>query len=186
MAQVMLTAIENGKYYLIPNLLRLNSQGKNYLETNYFAENEREDLIFKMIDINRKDIVEFIISKDAHALTQTNQQGSNLLMYAINKDDKEIVELLLNKIPEANLGEVLTCVDRYYHRNALMIALFNNNEEMAKLIMSKIPEAKLEEALTCVDEGGRNALMLAVDQGDEQIAQILKSKYEALNLTPTP
>jgi hypothetical protein len=184
MAQVMLTAIENGKYYLIPNLLRLNSQGKNYLETNYFAENEREDLIFKMIDINRKDIVEFIISKDAHALTQTNQQGSNLLMYAINKDDKEIVELLLNKIPEANLGEVLTCVDRYYHRNALMIALFNNNEEMAKLIMSKIPEAKLEEALTRVDTNDRNALMIALFKvkNDKEIVELLLNKIPEANL----
>ena len=184
MAQVMLTAIENGKYYLIPNLLRLNSQGKNYLETNYFAENEREDLIFKMIDINRKDIVEFIISKDAHALTQTNQQGSNLLMYAINKDDKEIVELLLNKIPEANLGEVLTCVDRYCHRNALMIALFNNNEEMAKLIMSKIPEAKLEEALTRVDTNDRNALMIALFKvtNDKEIVELLLNKIPEAKL----
>jgi hypothetical protein len=184
MAQVMLTAIENGKYYLIPNLLRLNSQGKNYLETNYFAKNEREDLIFKMIDINRKDIVEFIISKDAHALTQTNQQGSNLLMYAINKDDKEIVELLLNKIPEANLGEVLTCVDRYCHRNALMIALFNNNEEMAKLIMSKIPEAKLEEALTRVDTNDRNALMIALFKvkNDKEIVELLLNKIPEAKL----
>ena len=175
-AQVMLTAVENGKDYLIPNLLRLNSEGKNYLETNYFAK-DPEDLICKMIKINREELVEFLLSKVPESqlgevLTLSDKDGHNALMIAACRDKKDIAEFLLSKVPESQLGEVLTKIDQY-GRNALMIAAYMDNKDIAELILSKVPESQLGEVLTLSDQDGHNALMLAIKKGSEKVVELL-------------
>jgi ankyrin repeat protein len=57
-------------------------------------------------------------------------------MHALDKDNKELAKLILSKIPEDKLGEVLTQLD-HLGRNALMIALNNNNKELAELIQER-------------------------------------------------
>ena len=178
-AQVMLTAVENGKDYLIPNLLRLNSEGKNYLETNYFAK-DPEDLICKMIKINREELVELILSKVPESqlgevLTLSDQYGHNALMLAAHSGNKELAELILSKVPESQLEEVLTKTDKY-ERNALMIAAYRDNKDIAELILSKVPESQLGEVLTLSDKDGHNALMLAAHSGNKDIAELILSK----------
>jgi hypothetical protein len=135
-AQVMLTAVENKKGYLIPNILRLNSQGKNYLETNY--------LLITAVDNRNEELAELILDKIAknklgEVLTQVDDKGRNALMIALYKKNKELAELILSKIPDDKLGEVLTQVDDK-GRNALMIAKYKRNKELVELILEKYEE----------------------------------------------
>ena len=168
-AQVMLTAVENNKGYLIPNLLRLNSQGKNYLETNYLAENEGSNLMFKMTDINRADVVGLIIDKDPNVLMQTNVNGRNALMVAAYHGKEEFAKFTIDKIPEDNLGVVLTQVDSF-KCNLLLIAIDRGSEELGNRIIDKIPKDKLGKVLTQVDYWGYNALMVASHENYEELA----------------
>jgi phage shock protein A len=184
MAQVMLTAVENEKGYLIPNLLRLNNQGKNYLKTNYLAENEGGNLISKMIEINREDVVGLVIDHDLNVLMQVDEfdkHKRNVLMIAIDKLNEGLAKLIMHKIPEDKLEEVLTQVDEY-KRNAPMHAAYAGSEGLAKLIMDKIPEGKLEEVLTQVDWNGHNTLMIAIDKGSEGLAKFIIDKIPEDNL----
>ena len=89
---------------------------------------------------------------------------------ALYEDNKELAELILSKIPEDKLGEVLTQVDDE-EMNALMIALNNDifDGELVELIMDKIPENKLEEVLAQVDD-------------NEITAMIRKRKHQATGL----
>jgi ankyrin repeat protein len=183
-AQVMLTAVENEKGYLIPNLLRLNSQGRNYLETNYLAENEGVDLMLQMININREDVARLLINKTPkdkleEALTQVDDLGRNAVILALDNNNTELVKLIMDKIPKNKLGEALTQVD-YFGRNALMLALDNNNTELVKLIMDEIPKNKLGEVLTQVDNDGRNALTLALNNNNKELAELIKERHRAI------
>ncbi|MBU6196231.1 MAG: hypothetical protein KGO93_01530 [Cyanobacteria bacterium REEB446] len=63
MAQVMLAAVENNRGYLIPNLLRLNSEGKNYLETNYLAEDEVALVKHLIIRCDTNDVLKVLFDK---------------------------------------------------------------------------------------------------------------------------
>jgi hypothetical protein len=171
-AQVMLTAVEHEKGYLIPNILRLNSQGKNYLETNY--------LLITAVDDGNEELAELILDKIAknklgEVLTQVDDEGRNALMIALDWDDTKLAKLILDKIPENKLGEVLTQVD-HLGRNALMLALYRNDPELVKLILNKIPEDKLGEVLTQVDCFGRKALMLALKWENEELAELILNK----------
>ncbi|MFZ4084387.1 MAG: hypothetical protein ACOYK1_02440 [Vampirovibrionia bacterium] len=174
-AQVMLTAVENNKGYLIPNLLRLNSQGKNYLKTHYLAENEGKDLMRKMININRQDVVEFIINKNVNMLTQTDKSENNTLMTIIYECKEELANRIIDKIPEDKLEEVLTQVNTS-KRNTLMIALYRDYEELANRTIDKIPKDKLGEVLAQVDSTQRNALMIALRNGHEGLANRIIDK----------
>ena len=174
-AQVMLTAVENEKGYLIPNLLRLNNQGKNYLETNYLAENEGADFMFNMIDIDREDLVGLVIDKDPNVLMQFNARGNNAWIHAALHDKERVAKLIIDKTPEGKLGEVLTQVD-VNGRNVLMIAASKINEGFAKLIIDKIPEDKLEEVLMQVDPHGCNVLMYAASDSNEGFAKLIMDK----------
>ncbi|NBV99901.1 MAG: hypothetical protein EBR67_10445, partial [Proteobacteria bacterium] len=137
MAQVMLAAVESDKGYLIPNLLRLNSEGKNYLETNYLAEDEVA-LLKHLIRCDTNDVLKVLFDKIPKAkleevLTCVDQYGRNALMLAIERGNQETVELVISEIPEAKLEEALTCVDQY-GSNALMLAIERGNQETVELV----------------------------------------------------
>jgi hypothetical protein len=57
-------------------------------------------------------------------------------MLAIERGNKETVELVMSKIPEVKLEEALTCVDRC-GRNALMLAVDQGDEQIAQILKSK-------------------------------------------------
>ena len=159
--------IENKRLELAV-LNKFNNQGKNYLKTNYLAENEGGNLISKMIEINREDVVGLVIDHDLNVLMQVDEfdkHKRNVLMIAIDKLNEGLAKLIMHKIPEDTLGKVLTQVDKLSKKNALMMALYKGDEELAKLIIDKTPKGKLEEVLTQVDMDGNNALMIASGRG---------------------
>ena len=194
MAQVMLTAVESGKDYLIPNLLRLNSEGKNYLETNYLAENEVDLINHLILEYNTDDTLKAFFdklpedklpeAKLGEALTRfVDDTGRNALMFAVNINNKETAEFIMSRLPKASLQQELTRVVDKAGRNALMIAVSTKDKEIVELIMSKLPEAKLEEELIrVVDKAGQNALMIAVSTKDKEIVELIMNNIPEAKL----
>ncbi len=172
MAQVMLAAVQEGKGYLLPNLLRLNSEGKNYLKSSYI-----EDGLMFAVHRDNKVLAKFIVEnlpadELVRSLSETNSIKWNPLMNAIILKCSELPKLIIEKCPKDDLVNLLTQVDKDQN-NALMLAVIYSGSVALELIMQKCPKDKLVNLLTETNNSGRSAFVSAFGTYAQRMAELI-------------
>ena len=118
-------------------------------------------------NLGNKDLIKFLLSKDAN-INDKNNKGLSALILASEKDYKEIVELLLEKGANVNDKD-----DNNW--TALIFAVTNKNLEVVKLLLEKGANVNYKE------DNGWTALMRAAQDGYKEIVELLLEKGANIN-----
>ncbi|XP_046585282.1 putative ankyrin repeat protein RF_0381 [Haliotis rubra] len=132
------------------NLSVVDDQGRNILHAACLGDNE--------------DIVKDLLSRGIADIDSRDDRGKTPAMYATEKGNKKVVDLLVSK------GCNLSVVDNL-GGNILHVACLGDNEDIVKDLLSR-GIADIDSR----DDRGRTPVMYAAEKGNKKVVDLLVSK----------
>lgn len=189
-------SIANNKSHIIPNLLRLHSDNKDYIDIKAPLHQAIETLDLKSIQAILNGLS---VEQADYVINKADKDQENALILATKMNNSGIVKILLNKLSSEGLSQALNKTNGVKH-NALMIAAEKDDPEILKLILDKLSKEKLAKEFERTSNAENNILMvctlfnsnpetiklllsnLSVEQVSKALEQLSCNKQNALML----
>jgi len=136
----------------------INSQGNFCCTALHLAANS-----------DKKDIVEFLISKGARVDAKDAYYGVTPLYYAVRHNYEDIADLLLAK------GADVNAKDKDGHFTLLYYAIWDRSKDAIKLLISRGANVNVK------DDDGYTPLVYAIWENDKDMVELLISKGADVN-----